>query len=166
MRRFAESLGYAVEGIHHAGATQRNIRIQCGLLVGSLLVAIGCGLPGWSLLALGAVWTLVLIVELLNTALEELSEGLWGLLYHPRAKLVKDLAAGAVLLSAATAAVVTAGLFWLYRDRLLAIRPLLGWTLFGAVVFYAVVIRARSVRPALAVGLASIVAALQRWVRG
>jgi len=196
VRRFAESLGYAAEGVGHAVVTQRNIRTQLGLLLGSLAIAGYCRLPAWTLLALGAVWTLVMVVELLNTALEELSEGLWGLLYHPRAKLVKDLAAGAVLLAATMAACVTAGLFWLYVDRLASLKPLVGWLLFGAVMIYAVrsrmwssghrrisdtVLRAptdssrsgrvrrpsaASFRPGREVSVASLVAVVQRWIRG
>ena len=105
---------------------------------------------------------------LLNTALEELCEGLWGLLYHPRAKLIKDLAAGAVLLSAVMAAVVTAGLFWICRDHLGAVRPLAGWALFGAVMICAVRFHGRTLRPARAVtvSLASLTAVLHRWIRG
>lgn len=166
MRRLTESIGYAAEGVQHAAATQRHVRIQVGLLAGSVLLAAVCQLPTWCWVVMGAVWLQVIMVELLNTALEELSEGLWGLLYHPRAKLVKDLAAGAVLLAAVLAAIVTVALFWLHRAQCLAARPLVGWGLFGAVIGYAVYVRVRSARWAQAIGVTAIVATLQRWMRG
>lgn len=61
----------------------------------------------WLLLAIGLVW----VAEAFNTAIE----GLCDLVhpgYHPQVKRIKDVAAGAVLLGALTAALIGATVFW------------------------------------------------------
>ena len=112
-RRFLKSLGFAVQGIRTFYATQYNAKIH---LVFSLAVtAVGLFLnlttTEWCLvvLAMGMVWT----AEACNTAIEFLTD-LVTSEYHPLAKKVKDVAAGAVLL-ATTAAIIIGLLVFLPR---------------------------------------------------
>lgn len=115
-RGFLPSLGYALTGLAHALRTQRNLRIQVALGVLALLGAsvLGLGPLEWALLS--AVITLVLTAELFNTALEAAVDVVEPD-YHPRARVAKDVAAGAVLLTSIGALAVGA---WLFLPRIWA----------------------------------------------
>ena len=94
--------GYAFAGLAEAWRTQRNVRIHAVLAI----VAVGGGIwlrlpaPAWVavVLAIG----LVLVAELLNTALEAAVD-LASPAEHPLAKQAKDIAAAAVLVAAVIA---------------------------------------------------------------
>ena len=96
---------YAGEGLLHAIRTQRNFRIH--LMATLLVVIMGTWLrlpaTSWAILALTI--GMVLVTEMMNTAAEALVD-LASPDYHPLAKLVKDVAAGAVLVIALSAVIV------------------------------------------------------------
>ncbi len=96
---------HAGEGVLYAIRTQRNFRIH--LVATVLVVSMGMWLrlPGTSWAILALMIGLVLVTEMINTAAEALVD-LASPDYHPLAKLVKDVAAGAVLVIAITAVVV------------------------------------------------------------
>jgi undecaprenol kinase len=101
---FLISFKCALEGLRYALHTQRNFRIH---LVATLAVIITglwlqITLDQWAVLTL--IISLVMVVELLNTTIEVMVD-LVSPNYHPLAKTVKDLAAGAVLLVAISAIV-------------------------------------------------------------
>lgn len=102
---FLSSFRFASEGIVYVLLTQRNFRVH--LVIATLVVALGLWLrltlDSWAILALtiGAV----LVTEVFNTAAETLVD-LVSPDYHPLAKQVKDLAAGAVLVAAIVSVVV------------------------------------------------------------
>ncbi len=100
-----ESFRFAGAGVFYVLRTQRNFRIHLTVTLGVALLGIWLQLPpgAWStlLLTIGRV----LIAEMFNTAAETLVD-LASPDYHPLAKLVKDLAAGAVLVSALIAVLV------------------------------------------------------------
>jgi diacylglycerol kinase (ATP) len=100
-----ESFHFASIGVLYVIRTQRNFRIHLGIALGVVILGLWLGLPSgaWSILLMTI--GRVLIVEMFNTAAETLVD-LASPDYHPLAKLVKDLAAGAVLLSALIAVVV------------------------------------------------------------
>lgn len=94
------SFKYAWAGVTYAFRTQRNFRIH--VICASLVMMLG------SLLHINAVEAailavmicLVLVLELLNTALEAVVDLTVEQNYHELAKIAKDCAAGAVLISA------------------------------------------------------------------
>ncbi len=94
------SFRYAWMGISYAFQTQRNFRIHT--FVG--LMAIGLGLwlqlPAVELSVVGLTIGMVLAMELLNTALEAVVDLTVKQTYHELAKIAKDCAAAAVLISA------------------------------------------------------------------
>jgi diacylglycerol kinase (ATP) len=100
------SFRYAWAGVRYAFVTQRNFRIHT--CVGSLTIASGILLQvtGASLAILTLTSALVMILELLNTALESVVDLTVGQSYHELAKIAKDCAAGAVLISALAAVIV------------------------------------------------------------
>ncbi len=104
------SFSFAGQGVWHVVRTQRNMRVH--LLAGAAAIVAGLilriGAADWAcvLLAIG----LVLTAETLNTVVEALTD-LCTDEYHPLAKIAKDAAAGAVLISSATALGVGVAVF-------------------------------------------------------
>ncbi|SEA17590.1 diacylglycerol kinase family protein [Pedobacter hartonius] len=99
MRRLVKSFGYALSGITYTVKTQMNFRIHLAII---LLV----GIAGWYFRLSAAEWVwivltigLVLVAELLNTAIELLVD-LVSPGFDVQAGRVKDIAAGAVLVAA------------------------------------------------------------------
>ncbi|MCQ9206820.1 MAG: diacylglycerol kinase [Omnitrophica bacterium] len=104
-RNITKSLNSAVEGFIYVLRTQRNMRVHFLVAILVLVFAIYLNLPKDELLILLAAITLVLVVEMVNTAIE-LTIDLVKSVYHPLARAIKDVTAGAVFLSALNAAVV------------------------------------------------------------
>jgi len=104
-KKFIKSFKYARAGAAHALRTQRNIWIH--LTIGVLVLGAGCWVrlspPEMALIVLTV--TFVLVAEMFNTALEE-TINLIKPENHPTAALVKNVAAGAVLLAAFGAVIV------------------------------------------------------------
>jgi diacylglycerol kinase (ATP) len=105
LRKFIESANNAINGIMHAAKTQRHMRyhfyIAVILLILSLLLEVN-----WTEFAVLVVLAIiVLATEMLNTALETITDILFKE-YDTRAKIIKDTAAGAVLITAVGAAVI------------------------------------------------------------
>ncbi|HFA49070.1 MAG TPA: diacylglycerol kinase family protein [Bacteroidetes bacterium] len=105
VKRLLNSFGFALAGIRRLFATQPNARVH---LVVTVLVLAG----GFYFKISTAEWCLsvvaiaaVLAAEAFNTALEDLTD-LVSPDHHPLAGHAKDMAAGAVLLTAAGAAIV------------------------------------------------------------
>jgi len=69
----------------------------------------------WIVLAISIVWT----AEALNTAFEFLADAA-SPEFHPLVRDAKDVAAGAVLLTAIAAAVIAVIIFWPYVARLIS----------------------------------------------
>ncbi len=102
------SFKYAWAGITYAFQTQRNFRIHvsvCALAIG-LSVFLHLGPVEVAVIAITS--GLVLALELLNTAVESVVDLTVEQKYHELAKIAKDCAAGAVLVSALVAVLVAA----------------------------------------------------------
>lgn len=102
-RTLAEAFRAAGCGLGYALRTQRNLRIQCGVAAGVLALALVVDAPAAEVALLAVACGLVLGLELVNTAVEALVDGLWP---QPSevARRVKDTGAAAVLVGAAAAA--------------------------------------------------------------
>jgi diacylglycerol kinase (ATP) len=104
------SFKYAWAGIVYAFRTQRNFRIHvavCALAIG-LSVFLRLETVEISIIAITS--GLVLTLELVNTAIESIVDLTVKQSYHELAKIAKDCAAGAVLISALVALLVAATL--------------------------------------------------------
>ncbi len=110
-RNLAESLRNALAGLLWAVRAERSATLLFLAAVLALAVALAIGLEGFSLALLILVIVLVLTAELFNTALERLLD-LVHSDYHPQVQRIKDLSAGAVLLSALAAFAIGLLLFW------------------------------------------------------
>lgn len=102
----AQSFRYAVDGILDVFRTQKHMRFHFVAAVVILLIAILRDMSKLDFFILLFMITIVLITEMLNTAIEAVVD-LVTQEYHPIAKFAKDAAAGAVLI-ATTAAVLIA----------------------------------------------------------
>jgi diacylglycerol kinase (ATP) len=93
------SFQYAGAGLKYAFVTQRNFRIHA--LIGSVAISSGIllHLLPVELALIGLTIGLVLTLELLNTAIEAVVDLVVDTQYHELAKIAKDCAAGAVLVS-------------------------------------------------------------------
>lgn len=104
-RNLLDSFRFAFAGLWYALRTQRNTRIH--LTVAAGVVALGLWLDlsytQWAVLALTIGF--VLVSEMLNTVAETLID-LVSPGYHPLARIVKDVTAGAVLLGAIISVIV------------------------------------------------------------
>jgi len=105
VKRWIESAGHAIEGILHAAKTQRHVRYHFYAAVVVLLASTILGVSRSEFIAISIVVIVVLATELINTALEAAID-LFSLDFHPKAKAAKDVAAGAVLITALGALVV------------------------------------------------------------
>jgi diacylglycerol kinase len=105
-----EKLFIAVRGAGISYKTEVSIRIQTSLLVAAMILGFYLHIspPEW-LWIVGA-GGLLLITETLNTAIEKLVD-LVSPGYNETAGLVKDIAAGAVFMSAAIALIVALIIF-------------------------------------------------------
>lgn len=100
--KFVKSLNYAVEGILHAAKTQRHVRIHFLVIIVLLIVCFVLGVQKNDFIIVSLIAALVIISEIFNSAVETLVD-----MVSPRknemARVTKDMAAGAVLISAGTA---------------------------------------------------------------
>lgn len=105
LRRILNACGYSVSGLGAAFRHEAAFRQEL-LLAGVLIpIALFCKRSGSDkALLIGSVM-LVLIVELLNSAIENLTDRV-SLELHPLAKRTKDLGSAAVLLSLITMVIV------------------------------------------------------------
>lgn len=115
------SASYAFSGIYFCLRTQRNMRIHVVAGFSAMGLGVWLALPLLHLAIVSIVASLVVTMEMMNTAIENAVD-LATHRRHPLAKIAKDVAAAAVLVSAINAALV--GLLLLgppLWDRLIAL---------------------------------------------
>jgi diacylglycerol kinase len=105
-----KSVRYACEGIHTFFKTQANARIQLCSTIAIIIIGFVVNINRWEWCWIVASIALVIITEMLNTALEFLTD-LVSPSVHPIAKKVKDVAAGAVLIAVITSIVIALIIF-------------------------------------------------------
>jgi diacylglycerol kinase len=110
MIKLFKSFGYAIKGLAFALKEQQNMRIHFIAIAVVVISGIFLGLTAveWSLIALTI--GLVIVTEALNTAIEILVD-MVSPQFNKKAGEVKDIAAGAVLLSSIIATVVAVYIF-------------------------------------------------------
>jgi diacylglycerol kinase len=113
MKKFLLSVIYAITGIRVAFATGRNLKIQ-------LVVAVMTIAAGFCFHVSATEWCIILIMvalvigfELMNSAIESLVN-LVTTEWLPLAGKVKDIAAGAVLVTSFIAMIIGIIIFWKY----------------------------------------------------
>ncbi|MBU1088144.1 MAG: diacylglycerol kinase [Candidatus Omnitrophica bacterium] len=98
-RRLFDSFNYAIEGILYVLKTQRNMRFHFLAGIIMLLLGLYCNLSKPELILLLITISFVLLAEMLNTATELIIDLITDE-FHPLARIIKDIAAGSVLVAA------------------------------------------------------------------
>jgi diacylglycerol kinase (ATP) len=104
-RTFIQSLNDAVEGFIYVIRSEKNMRIHffLGFLVLLGAIFLGVSKIEWIILCLSVCF--VWISEMVNTAIEETMDHIQET-FHPAVRIIKDVSAGAVLISVANSLVV------------------------------------------------------------
>ena len=105
IKRLKKSFGYALKGIDDVVSNELNMKIHVSVVILVVIMAflLKVSLMEWIILVLliGAV----LAAETINTTIENLVD-MYTKEYNEKAKVVKDTAAGTVLILAITAAII------------------------------------------------------------
>ena len=107
---FLKSIQYAIEGIKTAFQEEPNFKIHFAIAILVLILAGFLGFSSSEWLLLLFTISFVLVVEFINTSLEDMVS-LINPEVHPLAKKAKDVMAAAVLISAITSVFVGVILF-------------------------------------------------------
>ena len=112
MVRFFTGFGYAFRGIYITFRSERNFKIHIIAMLLSIALGLFIGLSlsewGFVIFAIG----FVMVSELFNTAVERLSDKIASGEQNQLIRMVKDISAGGVLLSALTALAI--GIIFLF----------------------------------------------------
>ncbi len=109
--KILKSFLYALQGLKYCITTQRNFRFHIVAAVSVLIASLFYNFSKAEMMWLWFAILFVLICEMINTAIESAID-MHGGEYNINAKISKDVAAGAVMLSAVMAFVIAITLFW------------------------------------------------------
>ncbi|MBI4684075.1 MAG: diacylglycerol kinase [Nitrospirae bacterium] len=105
LRQWLRSANFAIEGILHAAKTQRHLRYHFYSAAVVLLLSYALGISRMEFLIIALSVIIVLLAELLNTAIEAMVD-IVSPDYSEQARIVKDIAAGAVFVTAFGVAII------------------------------------------------------------
>lgn len=110
-KNFLQAVGNAVNGIVYCATTQSNITKQ--LILGTIVMILSLfyNFTTAEFLCLTFAVFFVIFAEFINTAIETIVD-LYVDTFHPKAKIAKDVGAGAVVLTAINAIIVAYFLFF------------------------------------------------------
>ena len=105
IKRLRKSFGYAFKGIDNVISNEPNMKIHVSVAILVVITAflLKISMIEWIILVL--LIGLVLAAEVINTTIENLVD-MYTKEYNEKAKVVKDTAAGTVLILAITAAII------------------------------------------------------------
>ncbi len=107
---FIDSFKNAIEGLIYAITTQSNIKKQLVIAVVVMILSLFYNFTTTEFLCLTFSVVFVIFAEMINTAIETVVD-LYTDLYHPKAKIAKDVGAGSVLLMSINSVIVAYFLF-------------------------------------------------------
>jgi diacylglycerol kinase (ATP) len=105
LRQWWRSTNFAIEGILHAAKTQRHLRYHYVSAAAVLLLSYALGVSRVEFLIIALSVIAVLLAEMFNTAIETLVD-MVSPEQNEKARVAKDIAAGAVLVTAFGVAVI------------------------------------------------------------
>ena len=95
---WTQSANLAIDGIIHSVKTQRHMRYHLYAALMALVLGLALNISRTEFILLCMAIVLVLVTELLNTAIETIVDMISDA-FHPMAKTAKDIAAGVVLVA-------------------------------------------------------------------
>lgn len=109
-KNFIDAWKKAFSGIWYSIKTQRNIKVQLCIALVIIISCIIFKLTYIEVIILVFATMLVIAMEVMNTAIETVVN-LYTDKYHPLAKIAKDVAAGAVVITAINAVIIAIIMF-------------------------------------------------------
>lgn len=116
-KKIFDSFNYAFEGIIYTLRTQRNMRIHFIIAILVLFFSIFFDLSKVETIVILITISLVIVAEMINTSIEATIDLITDK-YHELAKIAKNVAAGAVLISAVNSIIVGYIIFYDKLDKL------------------------------------------------
>lgn len=113
-KNFLDAWKNAINGIIYATTTQGNIKKQLVIAVIVVVISLFFDLSKAEFLCFMFTIILILFAEMVNTAIETVVD-LYTDIYHPKAKIAKDVAAGGVVITAINAVIVA---YFLFFDKI------------------------------------------------
>lgn len=107
----------AFEGLYQAFKSEAHLQLHLVIAVIVIAAGIYFSISKAEWFAVSICITLVVVLELVNSALEKMCD-LYSKEFDLRIKYIKDVAAGAVLVTSIFAAIVGLVLFWPYIKQL------------------------------------------------
>lgn len=98
-RNLIDSFNNAISGIVHTIKAERNMKIHIVIACVLFVLSIFFNLSKTEFIVVCLTVALIIVCELFNTAIEEIMN-MVTTGYHPKVKIIKDVSAGAVLVSA------------------------------------------------------------------
>jgi len=105
LRKWLKSANFAIEGILHGAKTQRHLRYHFSFAAFLLFLSYLLGVTRMEFVIISLAVILVISTEMINSAVEAIVD-LLSPQYSEKARVAKDVAAGAVLVTAFGAAVL------------------------------------------------------------
>jgi diacylglycerol kinase (ATP) len=111
LKRIFSAFGYSMAGFKSAWRSEHAFRQELFVVVIATIAALLFPIPAWQKLLLIAVFVLVLIVELINSAIEAVVDRV-SLERNPLSKNAKDFGSAAVLLTLMLAVATWLVILW------------------------------------------------------
>ncbi len=115
---FTSGLMHAIHGIMHVFEHERNARIHLWFALLAFVLGLLLNVSDVELAAVFFAVVLVFLTEIINTVIERTLD-LIDIQENPRIKLIKDMAAGAVLVAAVAAVMIGVVIFGPHMLRLI-----------------------------------------------
>ena len=113
MARLTSSFGHAWHGIRYVLRSEPNARIHLLFAITVLVMSLVLRLRHEDMAAVTFAVVMVFLAEIINTAFEKTLDIIEPN-HHPQVKLIKDMAAGAVLVTAGAAVIIGVVIFTPY----------------------------------------------------
>lgn len=113
LKNIIKSFGYAIRGLAYVVRRERTFQIHLIATLAVLFFIYYYPLKNWEIIVLIMMVALVLILEIVNTAVEKIIDVLKPRI-HFYVQIVKDLMAAAVLLASIAALIIGIFIFWPY----------------------------------------------------
>lgn len=118
VQRFFKSIADAARGVGVVARSEQNFRFQIVVTLVVIVAMCYFRVPLWQAIVLVLLCTLILVLELINTAVEYFTDLLKPRLHH-HVRTVKDIMAGAVLIASVSSVIIGGMIFIPYFLALL-----------------------------------------------
>ena len=137
-KKFTDAFKHASTGILTATQSERNIRIQFILIVIALILGVIFKLSKMDILLVVLAMFFIVFAEMINTAIEAVVD-LNTNEFHPKAKIAKDVAAGAVVIAVLNA-IVTAYFVLFDKIATYGLKYLVSWSTANPTMYFTMLI--------------------------